>query len=178
MTEDFSTSSVPGDDRDDFPSQGRLAAIDYGTVRIGIAICDPGRILVSPWEVYLRRNQQRDGEYFQNLAKDERVDGFVVGLPIHCDGGESQKSEEARQFATWLAKLTNLPVRLFDERFSTAQAKRRLKKTKLTRQGRKQRLDAVAAQILLEAFLEVQQYTGQIPGESAGSPPAEGLGLD
>ncbi|MEM0925459.1 MAG: Holliday junction resolvase RuvX [Planctomycetota bacterium] len=150
-----------------YPREGRLAAIDYGTVRIGVAICDPERTLVSPLEVYQVASAKKDAVYFIQLAKDERIAGFVVGLPIHCDGGESEKSREARRFARWLMDVTSLPVRLFDERFSTAQAKERLRSgQRLSRQKKKQKLDAVAAMILLESFLESQRYHGSVPGQS------------
>lgn len=153
-----------------FPREGRLAAVDYGTVRIGLAICDPGRILVSPLAIHTRTGEAQLTKFFTELAADERVAGWVVGLPIHCDGGESQKSGEAREFALWLQQTTSLPTRLFDERFSTAQAKRRLRGRKMTHKTRQARIDAVAAQVLLEAFLEVQQYTGKLPGQAADAP--------
>ena len=161
-----------------FPTVGRLAAIDFGTVRIGIALCDPDRILVSPWEVHTRGKAEGEAKYFQRLAKEERVAGFIVGLPIHCDGGESQKSGEAREFARWLHELTGVPVRMFDERFSTAQARRRLRSGHWTHKDRKARIDAIAAQILLEAFLEVSQYTGKVPGQVIDAQDAENDPLD
>jgi putative Holliday junction resolvase len=163
---------------DDFPLAGRLVAIDYGTVRIGLAICDPDRILVSPLQVYERRTPTADRQFFASLGDEHRVDGFVVGLPIHCDGGESAKSKEARQFARWLQELTQVPTRLFDERFSTAQAKRRLRDRRLTQKNRKSRIDAVAAQVLLEAFVEVQQYTGRLPGEPVDTEAVGGDSLE
>ncbi|WP_390622477.1 Holliday junction resolvase RuvX [Candidatus Laterigemmans baculatus] len=161
-----------------FPESGRLAAVDYGTVRIGIAICDPGRILVSPHAVHTRGRAEAEAEFFRRLAVEERVAGFVVGLPIHCDGGESPKSIEARAFARWLHELTGLPTRLFDERFTTAQAQRRLRPSKLTHKHRKQRIDAVAAQVLLEAFLEVAEYTGELPGQAIDAPSEGDESLD
>ena len=164
--------------RPEFPRTGRLVAVDYGTVRIGLAICDPDRILVSPLEVFSRGKPEAESQFFSRLVKEERVAGFVVGLPIHCDGGESQKSTEARAFAAWLSELTEVPTRLFDERFSTAQAKRRLRDRKLTHKERKARIDAIAAQVLLEAFLEVQQYTGTLPGEALDETPGSGKGLE
>lgn len=91
---------------------------------------------------------------------------FVVGLPIHCDGGESQKSRECREFARWLAAATERPVRLFDERFTTADAKRRIAGGGYSRQKKKQRLDAVAALVLLESFLEASRYHGHPAGQS------------
>ena len=173
-----SHTDAAGRSEQSFPQRGRLVAVDFGTVRIGLAICDPDHILVSPLEVFSRGKPSREKEYFEKLVREERVAGFVVGLPIHCDGGESQKSGEAREFAVWLQELTGVPTRLFDERFSTAQAKRRLRDRRLTHKSRKERLDAIAAQVLLEAFLEVQEYTGQVPGEPAGSEPTTGKPLD
>ena len=108
----------------EFPSEGRLAGVDFGTVRIGISICDPDRILASPLEIHPAENWRDDGDYFRELVRLEKISGFVVGLPIHCDGGE--KCAECRDFAKWLAEETSTPVRLFDERFTTADAKRRM----------------------------------------------------
>lgn len=173
------SQSVPeGSEPPPFPSDGRLAAVDYGTVRIGVAICDPERILVSPYAVHRRGREAADADFFRRLAIDERVAGFIVGLPIHCDGGESPKSREARQFARWLHELTGCPTRLFDERFTTAQARRRLRPGKMSHKHRKERIDAIAAQVLLEAFLEVAEYTGQLPGQAADAPPEGDESLD
>ena len=171
-------SSGSADSASDFPEQGRLAAIDYGTVRMGIAICDPERILASPLEVRLVAGRPADGDYFADLARRERVAGFVVGLPIHCDGGESQKSIETREFARWLADRTGRPVRLFDERFTTAAAEQRLRPASLGRRRQKKRLDAVAALILLESFLEAIRYRGSVPGQSVQAPPGGDRSLD
>ena len=161
-----------------FPESGRLAAVDYGTVRIGIAVCDPDRILASPVEVYQVRDEACDARYFKTLAAQERLAGFVVGLLIHCDGGESQKSKECREFARWLSDQTQLPVRLFDERFSTAAAKERLAAGRLSRQKKKKQLDAVAALVLLESFLEVSRYHGKLAGQSIHQEPGGGETLE
>jgi putative holliday junction resolvase len=169
---------MPHSPGDEFPAQGRLAAIDYGTVRIGVAICDPDRILASPHAIHRRGTLQSDQAYFCRLADEERIAGFVVGLPIHCDGGESAKSLEARRFARWLAEVTERPVRLFDERFTTAAASERLRPAGHTRQRKKDRLDAVAALVLLEAFLEAIRYGGRgLPGEAPETPPQGGAAL-
>jgi len=136
------------------PRQGRLAGVDYGTKRIGIAICDPDQRLASPFENYTRRTPQLDSARFQLLAKEERLVGFVVGLPLHTTGNESQKSTEARQFADWLRELTGLPVQLFDERFTSSQAEQYLLAAEMTKKRRKERLDMLAAQILLASFIE------------------------
>lgn len=162
---------------DAFPASGRLAAFDYGTVRIGIAVCDPDRILASPLEVHPAANWRDDGDYFRSLIKSERIVGLVVGLPIHCDGGESEKSKEAREFANWLAAETKMPVRMFDERFTTADANRRIGGS-FTRAKKKQRVDAIAALVLLESFIEACRYRRAIAGVPLTDYPSGGESLD
>ncbi|HTQ37761.1 MAG TPA: Holliday junction resolvase RuvX [Pirellulales bacterium] len=133
---------------------GRLAGIDFGTVRIGVAITDRERRIVSPLDNYSRRGETADAEYFRRLVTAEQIVGFVVGLPVHLDGRESQKSTEARQFGGWLAQVTGVNVVFFDERFSTSEAEQALAGAELTKKKRKARLDKLAAQILLTAYLE------------------------
>ena len=142
------------------PPAGRLAGIDYGTVRIGIALTDMERRLASPYENYNRRTRLLDGEYFARLARDEHVAAFVVGLPIHLDGRESQKSAEARTFGNWLETTTGVPVIYFDERFTSAEAEQLLGQAQLSKKKRKARLDKLAAQIMLTAFLEAGNNQG------------------
>jgi putative Holliday junction resolvase len=148
---------------DALPRRGRLAAIDYGTVRLGVAITDPDQRLASPLENYTRRDLVADALWIKKLAETERIAGFVVGLPVHTSGEESQKSAEARRFGQWLAENTNLPVRFFDERFTTANAEALLQDAGLTKKRRKDRLDKLAAQILLSAYLESTRTEGE-PG--------------
>jgi putative holliday junction resolvase len=139
------------------PTQGRLAGIDFGTVRIGIASCDPTQTWVTPYATYTRKNEQRDAEYLLDLVEREHLVGWVIGLPIHCDGNESQKSKEVRVFAEWLGGLSQLPVALFDERFSTAEARRLLRDTGLSPQKKKQNLDRLAAHLILTNYLEFRK---------------------
>lgn len=138
------------------PASGRIAGIDYGTVRIGIALSDPGRTIASPHENYTRRGTEQDARRFQRLACEEDVTLFVVGLPIHLDGNESPKSIEARQFGQWLGEATGVRVEFFDERFSSNEAERFLLEANLTKKRRKKRMDMVAAQVVLSAYLESQ----------------------
>lgn len=145
------------------PSQGRLAGIDYGTVRIGIAISDSRQTLASPYENYNRRSPVADAERFRRLAKEENIQGFVVGLPVHLSGDESQKSHEARQFGAWLHELTGVPVVFFDERFTSSEAEQFLGAAKLTKKQRKERLDKLAAQIMLSAYLESSRQGNSAP---------------
>jgi putative Holliday junction resolvase len=136
------------------PQTGRIAGIDYGTVRIGIALGDLETNLAGPYETYTRRNIERDADYFRELATAEGLIRFVVGLPVHLDGHESQKSREARQFGDWLGQTTGLPIDYFDERFTSAEAEAILIDANLTKKRRKARIDQMAAQIMLTAYLE------------------------
>jgi len=114
------------------PQSGRLAGVDFGTVRIGIAISDPGQSIASPLETYNRRTESLDAKYFQELAKTEQLVGFVVGLPVHMSGDASEKSAQAVQFGTWIFEQTE----------------------EMSGKKRKSMLDKIAAQILLSAYME------------------------
>ncbi len=142
----------------------RIAGIDYGTVRIGIAIADLSVGIASPLETYERQNEEVDARYFRRLADAEALVKFVVGLPVHLSGEESQKSHEARQFGKWLTEVTELPVDYFDERFTSAQAEELLQDANLTKKRRKARIDALAAQIMLSAYLEAGAEGDDNPG--------------
>ena len=145
---------------------GRVAGIDYGTVRIGIAISDPERKIVSPLENYTRRGPEQDAERFRRLAAEEQVVLFVVGLPLCLDDRESQKSREARQFGRWLHEVTGVPVEFFDERFTSHDAEQLLLAADMTRKRRKRRLDMLAAQIMLTAYFETRNATSDNQPES------------
>lgn len=132
----------------------RLLGVDYGSVRIGLAVSDAERRLASPLAVYERVGRERDAEYFRALTEAEEIGALVVGLPVHGDGREGQKALEARSFGAWLAETTGLPVRFWDERFSTVEAESALWQAGLTHKKRKARRDRVAAQIILQSYLD------------------------
>ena len=138
----------------DWPDEGRLVGIDFGTVRIGLSICDPSRTWISPLTTYNRRNERLDAKFFSDLVPAERINAWVLGLPIHCDGNESGKSAQARQFAVWLFELTHLPIRFFDERYTTKLATQMLSQGEFTNKQRKKRIDRIAAHLILEHFIE------------------------
>jgi len=142
----------------------RIAGIDYGAVRIGIALADTDVAIASPHENYTRRTPALDAEYFRRLARDEGISRFVVGLPVHLSGQESQKSAEARAFGQWLGEVTGVPVEYFDERFTTAEADQLLGAAELTKKQRQVRRDQLAAQIMLTAYLESGQRGQDAPG--------------
>ena len=154
------------------PSSGRLAGIDFGTVRIGVAVTDREQKFASPLTNYTRRGDVADAAYFQRLVKKEEIVAFVVGLPVHLDGNESQKSNEARGFGQWLQEKTSLPIVFFDERFTSVEAEQLLLGAEFTKKRRKARLDKLAAQILLAAYLEAGKPASFCPQGIDSPPPA------
>jgi putative Holliday junction resolvase len=136
-----------------------VAGIDFGRVRIGIAISDPEQKLASPYENYTRRGPEADARRFRALVAEERVVLFVVGLPVHLDDRESELSREARKFGQWLAETTGVAVEFFDERFSTSEAHELLKEAGMKHARRKRKLDMLAAQVVLSAYLEAHRTT-------------------
>ena len=143
---------------------GVAAGIDYGEVRIGVALSDCERTIATPFATYRRRGSAGDAQWFRQLVAQHRVELFVVGLPVHLDGRESQKSREARQFGQWLSETTGVAVAYYDERFTTAQAEEHLRAAGLTAKRRKDRRDMLAAQILLADFLACGGRSQESPG--------------
>jgi putative Holliday junction resolvase len=140
----------------------RIAGIDYGTKRIGVALADRATRIATPHATYGRRNEPLDREYFLKLVGQENIDLFVLGLPVHLSGDESEKSVEARLFGSWLHSVTDVPVVYFDERYTSLEAEEILNTAGLTRKQRKGRRDQLAAQIMLAAYLE-SLHTGSEP---------------
>jgi putative pre-16S rRNA nuclease len=132
----------------------RLLGIDFGTVRIGLAVSDPERRIASPLATYRRRGREQDAAWFRQLIEQEEIGGLVVGLPIHMDGREGTKAAEVRAFGSWFADATGLPVVFWDERCTTVAAESQLWDAGLTHKRRKERRDRVAAQILLQSYLD------------------------
>jgi putative transcription antitermination factor YqgF len=150
----------------------RLLGVDFGSVRVGLAISDPDRKIASPLATYARRSKEQDAQFFQRLVEVEEIAAIVVGLPIHCDGREGQKAGEARAYGQWLYETTGRPIAFWDERFTTVEAEGYLLEAGLTQKRRKERRDRVAAQIMLQAYLDEAgcQSTNPNPGRLASCP--------
>jgi putative holliday junction resolvase len=146
----------------------RLLGVDTGSVRVGLAVSDPDRKIAFPLATYTRRGRDQDAAYFRGLVGEEQVGGLVVGLPVHTDGREGTKAAEARAFGAWLGEVTGLPVVFWDERFTTVEAESALWQAGLTHKKRKERRDRVAAQMLLQAYLDAGCPPEQAPGTLEG----------
>ena len=132
----------------------RLLGVDYGQARIGLAVTDPDLKIASPLATYRRRSGRLDADYFQTLVSQEQIGRIVVGLPTHTDGREGKKAAEVRAWGQWLADVTSLPILYWDERFTTVEAERHLWSAGLTHKARKERRDRIAAQIILQSYLD------------------------
>jgi putative Holliday junction resolvase len=132
----------------------RLLGIDYGRVRLGLAVSDPARRIASPLATYERRDPEQDARYLRQVIEKEEIGRIVLGLPVHLDGRESPMATEVRKFAKWLTEVTGVACVFWDERFTSVEAEAALWSAGLTHRRRKDRRDRVAAQILLQAYLE------------------------
>jgi len=132
----------------------RLLGVDYGAVRVGLAVSDAERRIASPLTTYTRRAPEQDARFFKELIEAEEIAALVVGLPMHTTGHEGASARAARVFGAWLAKLSGLACVYWDERFTTVFAEAALWDAGLTHKKRKSRRDRVAAQMLLQSYLD------------------------
>jgi putative Holliday junction resolvase len=135
-------------------SAGPALGLDYGTRRIGMAVSDEEGIFAFPAGVLERRDLAQDLQALAELIADRGIRRVVVGLPLHMDGRPGEMAEAARAFAQRLERATGLPVALFDERWTTAEAERALREVVPSREKRRKAVDAGAASILLRTWLE------------------------
>jgi putative Holliday junction resolvase len=137
-------------------------AVDIGTVRVGVASCDPDGLLATPVETVSRGNG--DLRRLASLAAEFEAIEVVVGLPRSLSGGEGPAAVKARQFAARLAGVLTIPVRLVDERLSTVAATRGLRESGV--RGRRGRavVDQAAAVVILQGALDAERARGCPPG--------------
>src|SRR3954452_25404847 len=136
------------------PPRGGLLGLDLGTKTIGIAASDPDRRLATGVTTIARKTFKADAQAVLALANERRAAGFVLGLPINMDGSEGPRAQSARAFARNFAKLTELPIALWDERLSTAAVERDLIAADASRAKRKAVIDQHAAAFILQGALD------------------------
>lgn len=144
--------------------EGVRLGVDAGSVRVGVAKCDPAGVLATPLET-VRRGQGDLARIAEIAAEHEAVE-VIVGLPTSLDGSEGPAAAAARQFAAALARL--LPpgtLRLFDERLTTVTAQSGLRAGGKNARAQRRVVDQAAATVLLQAALDAERLTGHAPGE-------------
>ena len=136
------------------PPRGALIGLDLGTKTIGVAASDPDRRLAAGVETVARKNFTTDAKRLLLLADERRAAGFVLGLPINMDGSEGPRAQSVRAFARNFAKVTELPIALWDERLSTAAVERELIAADASRRQRAAVIDQHAAAYILQGALD------------------------
>ena len=136
------------------PSHGRVLGLDVGSRRIGIAVSDPLGITAQGLETLQRTNKRQDFEYLRRVIDQYEVREIVVGLPLRMSGAEGTQAEKMRAFAEELAKRFHLPVHLWDERLTSAEANRFLRETELSIEKRGKAVDRMAAVLILQGWME------------------------
>ena len=136
------------------PPRGALIGLDLGTKTIGVATSDPDRRLATAVETIARKAFAADAARILALAAERNAVGVVLGLPVNMDGSEGPRAQSTRAFARNLARLTALPIALWDERLSTAAVERALIDADASRAKRKAVIDQHAAVFILQGALD------------------------
>ena len=140
------------------PSPGRLIAVDWGEIRLGLALSDETQTLATPLETLVRRPGKRfPMARFAELVAAHQPVGIVVGLPLTGEGEEEASAAAARELAEAVERRTGLPLELWDERMSTARALAAIREQGGSPRGRKQDVDALAAAVLLQHYLDARR---------------------
>jgi putative Holliday junction resolvase len=131
-----------------------VMGLDPGGRRIGVALGDPTGLLASAHSVLRRTTLERDLEALKRIARENEVERVVIGLPLHLSGREGDEAERAREFAAQVQGALGLPVELVDERLSSVEAERQLLESGVRRNRWKEKLDAIAAAVVLQGYLD------------------------
>ena len=136
------------------PRRGALIGLDLGSKTIGVATSDPDRRIATAVETVSRKKFATDAARLLAVASERNAAGFVLGLPVNMDGSEGPRAQSTRAFARNLARLTDLPIALWDERLSTAAAERALIAADVSRARRARVIDQHAAVFILQGALD------------------------
>lgn len=139
---------------------GRRLGIDYGSVRVGVAICDPHGLLATPYETLPTNTSVAD---IVRIVREEEVIEIVLGLPRHLNGSEGASAELVRAYAEEL-RATQVPIRFVDERSTTLSAASQLRQSGRTAKNSKAIIDQATAVIILQGALDAER-NGRLPGE-------------
>ena len=131
-----------------------ILGVDLGKARTGVAICDRGELLASPLTVVQEHNRERLVERLAALAREHGGELLAVGLPRNMDGTEGESAQNAREMGALLQAATGLPVDFVDERGTTVTAHGYLNDTNTRGKKRKAVVDAVAATVILQTYLD------------------------
>lgn len=132
----------------------KAMGIDFGLARIGIALSDDTKFLASPFKTYKRKSEGEDIQHLLDVIKAKNVDEIVCGLPMNMEGVEQEIARKTREFMSKIQEQTKININFVDERLSSLMAEEMLKVTEKDWKKRKEKLDAVAASIILQDYLD------------------------
>ena len=132
----------------------KAMGIDFGLARIGIALSDDTKFLATPFETYKRKGSDVDIQHLVDIINTKNVDEIVCGLPMNMQGEEQEIAKKTREFMAVLNENVDIKINFVDERLSSLMAEEMLKETERDWKKRKEKLDAVAASIILQDFLD------------------------
>jgi len=135
----------------------RTLGLDYGTKTIGVAASDGLGLTAQTVTTLRRTNLKADLTALKELVREYEADRFVVGLPLNMDGSEGPRAEATRRFVEALTEVLGLPVELWDERLSTVAAQRTLLEADVSRAKRREVIDQMAAQFILQGWLDARR---------------------
>lgn len=135
----------------------KYLAIDLGEKRIGLALSDTLKIIAEPFDVFERTSRKADFTYIGRIASEQNVCKVVLGLPVTLGGTEGRMAAWARDYGRELGETLKLPVEFWDESLTSMQAERSLREQGLSSKQMKGRVDAVAAALILQSYLEAQR---------------------
>jgi len=133
---------------------GRILGLDVGSKRIGIAISDLLGVTAQGQETLQRQNKRLDFEKLGKLIREHEIAEIVVGYPLRMSGAEGVQAEKMHRFAEELRERFQLPVHLWDERLTSAEANRLLRETEMSIRRRGQVVDQMAAVLILQSWME------------------------
>jgi putative Holliday junction resolvase len=134
----------------------RILAIDYGSRRMGLAVSDPLGITAQGLETLERKNKRSDFARLERTIRQYEVKEIVLGYPLRMSGEAGTQSQKVEEFAEALRQRFDLPVHLWDERLTSAEANRLLREADLSIRKRAQAVDRMAAVLILQAFLQAR----------------------
>ena len=134
----------------------RILGLDYGTVRIGVAISDPSAIIAQPKGNIAAEPRKKCMEEIKVLCSETGTEQIVIGLPKHMNGDEGESAKAARIFGAAIAEATNLPVDFLDERLTTVSANNVLTEFNMKAPAKKEKIDSIAAAIILQNYLDMK----------------------
>lgn len=140
-------------------SLGRVLGLDVGSRRIGVAVSDPLGITAQGLDTLERRNKRHDFQYLKDVIRKYEVKEIVVGLPLRMSGEEGIQADKMQGFADELRKRFKLPVHLWDERLTSAEANRLLRETELSIEKRGRAVDRMAAVLILQGWMGNREST-------------------